>query len=100
MTNKNNLEIAIESLTRQLGDYIKSSNKKFDQLAKVLNLVYEQGDMVEDVAIRMGEATDQVKYLKDNVQKFTKDIKSDMQEIKDTVEITHDKIEESTKKGE
>lgn len=62
-------------------EQIKKILRRLDSIEKLQNLVYQDRDILEDISIRLGKVEDEIKLLRERVDKNTKVTSADLQEV-------------------
>lgn len=74
-------------------DQAKAIIRRLESVEKTLNLIYKDREVMEDTHVRVGTLQDEVKMLKERIEKLEKkntadikDVLSEVQEVKDNLE--------------
>ncbi len=79
-----------------MDDDFKKLLRRTESIEKTLNLLYKDRDLLEDISIRLGKVEDEVKLLKERVDKGNKTVQAEVSDLHDKVDVIKDNLEEVT----
>lgn len=82
------------SLT-QVSDELKRLSRRIEEIGKTLDLLYQDREILEDVLSRMGAVETAIHLQRSNATENAKDIKENIDEVKDVVEAKVGEVSEN-----
>jgi hypothetical protein len=74
-------------------DQLKAIIKRLNSIEQNQNRQDQDRDILEDISIRLGKVEDEVRLLKERVDKGNKDIKAEVIEVHEKVDDLKDQVE-------
>lgn len=71
-------------------DLLKKIVRRLESVEKLLNMIFKDREVMEETHIRVGTLHDEMKLLKERIEKLEKRSSADMKEVKEKIEETND----------
>jgi hypothetical protein len=83
-------------MTNETADAIKQLSRKIDLQQKTIDLIYKDGDIVQDILHRLTAVESALGLVREKAKENTIAINSNINEVKDTVEAKIDEVNVAT----
>lgn len=71
-------------------DLLEKIVRRLESVERTLNMIFKDRSIMEDTHVRIGTLTDEVKILKERVEKLEKRLSADIQDVVEKVEETNE----------